>query len=621
MVKYNPINKHFQKKAYLLILVFLVINTAIYGQDQKKADSLELIYTLGIFKEQDRLKILVGLAKNHTYPKKQLFYSTELIHLATKLDSTNYLWYAFTMEGTALRNMGDYSNALKSQIKAAEITIEKKQIGNLGKAYIAIGDTYSQMGNHNNSIKYYNDAIDILRKENDSHAIATVLYNAGDEYVNSKKYDSAKVYFKESSLIYKKINNLIGSAYNLGSLGLIYAEKGNYALAKENINQAIRILEELKHYPTISEFLIYMADIYIDQNDLATALSYTHRSLEIAQKYRLKKNISEANLKLSEIYQSNGNLPESYKYYKDYIAYRDSINNIESVQQLADMRTDFEVKKKQNEIVFLEKEAEINQLKDKKNRIFTYASLLATFLVLLLAIGLYRRYQFINKTNHIIQKKTKKSEELLLNILPAKTAQELKKNGKVQARQFTSVSVMFTDFKEFTNISHNLSPEALVKSVDFYFSKFDEIIIKHGLEKIKTIGDAYMCAGGLPFPTIDHADKMIKAALEIAEFTEESKKMNDEHIKNFEIRIGINSGPVVAGVVGTQKFAYDIWGNTVNVASRMESTSISGKINISESTYDLVKDKYDCEYRGEIHVKNKGLMKMYFVNGIKKTEI
>jgi class 3 adenylate cyclase len=184
----------------------------------------------------------------------------------------------------------------------------------------------------------------------------------------------------------------------------------------------------------------------------------------------------------------------------------------------------------------------------------------------------------------------------------------------VQAKKFESVTVLFTDFKGFTHYAHNLSPEELVRSVDYYFSKFDEIMDKYGMEKIKTIGDAYMCAGGLPFPSEDHPIKMIEAAFEIAQFIDESKKLSNGNITHFDVRIGINTGPVVAGVVGIKKFAYDIWGDTVNVASRMESKSEPGRINISENTYKLVKDDFQCEYRGEIDVKNKGMMKMYFVN-------
>ena len=137
----------------------------------------------------------------------------------------------------------------------------------------------------------------------------------------------------------------------------------------------------------------------------------------------------------------------------------------------------------------------------------------------------------------------------------------------------------------------------------------------YGLEKIKTIGDAYMCAGGLPFPTEDHADKMVRAAIEIAEFVNETNKSNaGDHL--FDIRIGINTGPVVAGVVGTKKFAYDIWGDTVNIAARMETHSEPGRINVSENTYTLIKESFDCAYRGEIEAKSKGMMKMYFVNGV-----
>lgn len=175
---------------------------------------------------------------------------------------------------------------------------------------------------------------------------------------------------------------------------------------------------------------------------------------------------------------------------------------------------------------------------------------------------------------------------------------------------------MFTDFQGFTKYSEGMAPEALVESVDYFFSKFDTIIEKYQLEKIKTIGDSYMCAGGLPFPEENHPVKIVEAAIEILGFVEESRK-KESLLANFNIRIGINTGPVVAGVVGLKKFAYDIWGDAVNVASRMENASDPAQINISENTYLLIKDIFECEYRGMIDVKNKGMMKMYFVKGKK----
>ena len=201
-----------------------------------------------------------------------------------------------------------------------------------------------------------------------------------------------------------------------------------------------------------------------------------------------------------------------------------------------------------------------------------------------------------------------------MNILPEETAAELKQHGAVKAKKYDSVTVLFTDFKGFTNYSEKLSPEALVETVSFYFSKFDEIVEKYGLEKIKTIGDAYMCAGGLHCKTEDHAKRMILAAKEIIAFVDLTKNDGSANELTFDIRIGINTGPVVAGIVGTKKFAYDIWGDTVNVASRMETMSEPGKINIGENTYNIVKDDFDCLYRGEIPVKNRSSLKMYFVN-------
>jgi predicted ATPase/class 3 adenylate cyclase len=208
----------------------------------------------------------------------------------------------------------------------------------------------------------------------------------------------------------------------------------------------------------------------------------------------------------------------------------------------------------------------------------------------------------------------KKSDNLLLNILPVEVALELKKFGKAIPRRYEAVTVIFTDFVNFTKNSEQMSIENLVLEVDRYFTKFDEIIQKYNIEKIKTIGDAYLCVAGLPLVDENHAENAAAAALEIRNYVEEiaaQKGINDPSA--FQIRIGMHSGPVVSGVVGLKKFAFDIWGDTVNTASRMEANSIPSKINISNSTYELIKDKYTCEYRGLISAKNKGEIEMYFL--------
>ena len=209
----------------------------------------------------------------------------------------------------------------------------------------------------------------------------------------------------------------------------------------------------------------------------------------------------------------------------------------------------------------------------------------------------------------------RKSESLLLNILPEEIAEELKQTGKVKPVHYDSVSVIFTDFQGFTQLSEQMSPQELVDELDYCFSQFDRIIEKHGLEKLKTIGDSYMCAAGIPTPSTTHAIDAVLAALEIQAFMQQRKEEKAKNnIPYWDIRIGIHSGPLLAGVIGTKKFTYDVWGDTVNTASRMESSGVPGRVNISRSTFELIKADLDCEYRGKIAAKNKGELDMYLVN-------
>lgn len=208
-----------------------------------------------------------------------------------------------------------------------------------------------------------------------------------------------------------------------------------------------------------------------------------------------------------------------------------------------------------------------------------------------------------------LQVEKKKSDDLLRNILPEEVAEELKNKGSADARLFDEVTVLFTDFVNFSKLSENLSPKALVAEIDKCFKAFDEISGKYGLEKIKTIGDAYLAVAGIPQYDPDHAVKAIQAAVAMRDYITEYRTQNGI----FEIRIGLHSGPVVAGIVGVKKFAYDIWGDTVNTAARMEQHGEAGKINISGVTRELAGDHFIFKYRGKVPAKNKGEIDMYFV--------
>ena len=224
----------------------------------------------------------------------------------------------------------------------------------------------------------------------------------------------------------------------------------------------------------------------------------------------------------------------------------------------------------------------------------------------------------IKEVEEEVKAQRQKSDELLLNILPEETAEELKSQGQAQPRYYNSATVMFTDFENFTKYCEELSPKQLVNELREYFNGFDDVVTKYFVEKIKTIGDAFMCVGGLPMRNRSHPFDVVLSALEIRKLAHEiNLKKIQEGRRSWGMRIGIHTGDLVAGVVGKKKFAYDIWGNTVNVASRMEGACEAGKINISGKTYAKIKDFFECKFRGKIDAKTNGKFDMYFVERIR----
>lgn len=597
--------------AFLCFLAGFIIPYNTYAQDQRLADSLREVYAADTLHGQEKLDLLRKLAFNEKQDlelSKQ--YAEELIALSKQENDQLFLYRGFTQLGNTYQLSGELDIALENHFKALEVAQNGAFLPGIGVgvAYMAIADVYSLMKDSENAGLYYDKAISLLREGGNQGALANALYNAGDFYFNEEQYDRALEHFEESASLFKEIDHLSGSAYTLGNIGRILVIQGKNEEAKDYLERAIVFLEELQdHYP-IAVYLISLSEIAAANNDLPTSLEYANRSLELSQARGLKEQISEAHLQLFKLHKEAGNYEISLQHYTDHIAFRDSVRNIEAVQQMANLRTDYELAQKQIEV-------DLGNQRARNGLIVSIATGIGLIMLSLLALAMYRRNQYMQKTQKIIKEEQARSKDLLLNILPRQTAAELLEKGKVTAKKFESVSVLFTDFVGFTKYAEILEPEQLVQGMDFYYGHFDSIMEKFGLEKIKTVGDSYMCAGGIPDPDSDHAVKIVQAAQEIVAFVEKAKEDRENKKIRFDIRIGINSGPLVAGVVGTKKFAYDIWGDTVNVASRMESNSEAGKINISENTYNLVKDHFDCEARGALAIKNHGKMKMYYVNG------
>ena len=422
------------KKVCPLLFSFIWIHTlTIFAQEQKIADSLAVIYQEMSLTDTAQLELLKDLSFNELRDlNKGLKYAEELITLAEKSENKKSLRMGYFLKGNKEKSLGKLDEALKAYFKSAEIARESKHLKAEGESYGAIADIYSVGNNHSTAITYYNKAIDILRQTNDSISLASYLLNAGDEFRKTKKYKSALLYTQEAKLIFNEVNYRSGQGYSFGNMGMVYADMGQNNLAEKYMNEGIRILEQMQDYHPICEYLISMADVYSNKGNNTAAVTYALRSLQLAQQYGLKEQIGGASLKLSELYEREGNINESFKHYKKHIAYRDSINNIKTVQQMADLRTDYEVSQKQ---------AEVNMLSSEKRnqRYLTIALAIILALAIIILITLYRSNQHRRKAYRILNLQKKETDRQKAKAEEALSELQITQKQLVQTAKMASL--------------------------------------------------------------------------------------------------------------------------------------------------------------------------------------
>jgi class 3 adenylate cyclase len=526
------------------------------------------------------------------------------VSLSTKLGDKAGLARAYDLNGSYFDNLGDYNKALELKFKALKLAENTDNPVLLANIYNNIGVIFFRQKNYLQSVKFYREAYNVAKKHKLIDYEPNFALNIGEVYLKDNKLDSAKFYEERALEISRAFNQKDNMAYCYGILGLIDLKKNNLKSSKTNLETAISLFEQLNDGFALAEYYYHMAEYYYTAKSYDQALNFVDKSIQKGEEIHALEWMKESYYLKSQINRDLKNYEKSLDFRIKANEIAELINNENAQKRFLQLNALYEFEKKQEEIKKLLKEKKDKELElDHQKNINIIYLIVVILIIVFIFIGLYFVHK-LRQVNRKLKEERELSDKLLLNILPEKVAKEIKQRGKYYPQYYDNVSIMFADFVSFTSKA-SLTPDIeIVNQLDNFFNKFDEICEKYGLEKIKTIGDCYMSVCGLPDENPNHALQTVKAAKEMMEYASS---------KNWALRIGIHSGPVVAGVIGKHKFAYDIWGNAVNIAARIERASEENRINLSESTFNLIKHEFDCELRGLINTKNIGMIEMYYL--------
>ncbi|MFY0644747.1 MAG: adenylate/guanylate cyclase domain-containing protein [Bacteroidia bacterium] len=555
------------------------------------------------------------------------FLSRESFALGEELDALNYSALALEfsqlaislLEGnaTGIFESGENESKVIESASSTEVTAPLLIINRkleYAKLLEYQAELFSHLNQYSDAVYNYKEAIEVRYSLEDTLGVARAHLKIGIAQMNDENLEDGEKHLDSSLRLTHLISELKLEADIYAQYAILSQTNRKLVESGKYLDDEIEIRRAINDSSGLALALVNKAWGQYYMNEFSLADQSASEGMNIAKLFSLIDIHKNALNCLFKANQSRGKFTKSIEYAEELLALTDSANLNEFNTQLT--RLKFTTQLLKDSINNVTNESLRQSEKREANKKLTIVLAISVF-VLLISIALLSRLSYVNKTKKIIQKERDRSEDLLLNILPSEIAEELKNKGEAEARDHSPVAVIFTDFKGFTSLSEKLSAKDLVAEINHCFKAFDIIMAKYNIEKIKTIGDAYMAVSGIPTSFEDSTKSAALAALEMQEFISQRKKEKDAIGElGFEMRAGIHTGHVVAGIVGVRKFQYDVWGDTVNTASRMETNCEAGRVNISQSSYEQIKNdpEFKFESRGKIEAKGKGEIAMYFVD-------
>lgn len=582
-------------KRYALLLLLFWPLTLIFAQENTLPAAIQQLLQQKTMAEEQYQEMVTYLDTAAVSPRRRSAWIWNIISHFDQHGPSEYQARSRQLQGSYFIDEGDYVAASRCLFEGLRIAEKHRHTFVEGLCHNGLAIIHYQRYRHAQANKHWKLAIAKMREAGRNDRIAGILSNLGANFFGQNQLDSARFYHQLAFEQAAKLRQTSTEAAALNNLGNVYFKQNNFTQARAMYEQAMILEKELGNPISVVRILNNIGNIYEDEGQSQKALNLYQQALPLANETGdfMVQWLTYQNL--ANVYADLGRYREAYNFQSKYVILRDSSLKVEQESLINDLQTQYETEKKEQEIALLTRDAELNDARLNRQRLLLLGAALLVLLLGTLAWSIARGRQQL--------------QQLLLNILPAPIIEELREKGKIRARRHESVSVLFADFVNFTHLSERISPEQLVELINEYFSAFDEIVGRYGVEKIKTIGDAYMCAAGLTTQDAEHTQHLVQAAQEMVLFAQRYHQAKGE--RSFQLRVGIHTGPVVAGVVGKKKFAYDIWGDTVNTAARMEQNSSANEITLSGYAYNLVKDLFPFEAKGILNIKGKGEMALY----------